>query len=98
VRVSLSKLGGDFFEMFLNESVLEIVSKYFGIVPYLKDAFFRRSYPSHFPFHNNHWHRDRDSIYPFLKVFFILNDVNLENGIFRYLKKSFLNEKTIKNL
>lgn len=72
----------------LNPSILKIVSKYFGEVPYVNTHAISWSRPDSGPLRDSQlWHLDRDDV-KVVKVFIYLSDVNDDrNGPFTVLSK-----------
>jgi len=70
----------------LNEKILKLISGYFECTPSLTSTNLRKSYPHQDPPGGNQlFHIDQNSR-KYLKVFFYLNKVEVDNGPFMYVK------------
>lgn len=85
-----------FVAMALNESILKIISKYFGEIPYLNSILLSLSKPALDGYKQSQlWHQDRDDT-GVVKFFIYLTDVpNLDYGPFTLFDKN--TSKKIKN-
>lgn len=82
-------LQNPFVQLYLNESLLEVVSTYLGYIPQLFEVYVEKTVPvgESEPQFSQNWHRDPEEMRT-LKVFMYLNDVDDSCGPFTYVKKS----------
>jgi len=78
----------DYFDLWLDEEILDIVEAYMGFKPVLTEAYIRRNFPARFKVMNHHWHRDRNHQTHLLKGFIFLSDCDLTNGPHHYIAGS----------
>ena len=79
-----------FFDFYLNDEVLFLVSSYLGYVPQLNYVTIEKTIPIERDTesaHSQNWHRDPEEKKT-IKVFIYVNDVNSDNGPFVYVKQS----------
>ena len=81
-----------FYSIWLDQIILEVVEDYFGFTPVLCEAFIRRNYPSEHVVMNHGWHRDKNHKTHLLKAFIFLNDCNLDNGPHHFVSESHLSK------
>lgn len=84
----------DWFDLWLDPSVLPIVDAYFGFVPQMVEAYIRRNFPARFVVMNHAWHRDRNHETHLLKAFIFLSDCTLKTGPHHYIAGS-VNDRRI---
>lgn len=83
-------LNNVFFNFYLNEKLIFLVSSYLGYVPQLNFITVEKTIPiekSVGSSHSQNWHRDPEERKT-LKVFIYISDVNNDNGPFVYVKQS----------
>jgi hypothetical protein len=82
-------LQNPFIQLYLSESLLEVVSTYLGYLPQLFEVYVEKTVPigDSEPQFSQNWHRDPEEKRT-LKVFMYLNDVDENCGPFTYIKKS----------
>ena len=75
----------------INDDISKTLLDYFKVIPSLTHINLKRSFKNNLPpMGQNFYHRDENGK-NFLKAFIYLNDVNLENGPFVYIKESHKN-------
>lgn len=73
----------------LNKKIVDIATAYYRCIPALGTCNLRRSSAEYTrAFGTNKFHRDFNSPVKFIKFFIYLNDVNMDNGPFTYVKGS----------
>lgn len=85
----------DFQNLWLDENIISIVSKYIGSVPVLHEAYVRRNFPANHKTMNHYWHRDLNHKHFLVKVFFFLTDCNMDTGPHEYIKGTHNNFKNL---
>jgi len=82
-------LQNPFVQLYLSESLLEIVSAYLGYIPQLFEVYVEKTVPvgDNEPQFSQNWHRDPEEKRT-IKVFMYLNDVDENCGPFTYIMKS----------
>jgi hypothetical protein len=99
LNVEMLQYSETFRSIWLDPHLLSIVSHYMGLVPRMKGAYVRRSFPSPVPISNNYWHRDcTDHKIYLLKIFFFLTDCTKETGPHDYIKGSITDKRKRKLL
>lgn len=86
-----------FFDFYLNDKVIFLVSSYLGYVPQLNYLTVEKTIPiekNTESSHSQNWHRDPEERRT-VKVFIYVNDVDDTNGPFVYVKKSQPSGKSI---
>ena len=78
----------EWFDVWLDESMLPIVEAYMGFRPQLVEAYIRRNFPARFVVMNHAWHRDRNHETHLLKTFVFLSDCTLKTGPHHYIAGS----------
>jgi len=78
----------DFFSIWLNEELLDIIEAYLGLRPHLIEAYLRRNFPAKYKVMNHFWHRDSNHPDFLVKAFFFLSDCSIENGPHEYISGS----------
>lgn len=82
-----------FFPMWLNEEILEIIESYLGFKPYLFEAYLRRNFHADYKVMNHFWHRDINHRDYIVKVFFFFSDCELENGPHEYISGTIADQR-----
>ena len=77
-----------FYNLWLDDNVIKIVSAYMGFVPIMREAFIRRNFPCKYPVMNHKWHRDTNHRLHLLKAFIFFTDCDLETGAHHYIPGS----------
>lgn len=85
-----------FYNLWLNSSVIAIVSNYMGFYPYLTEAYIRRNFPCTFPVMNHNWHRDTNHDTHLLKAFMFFTDCDINTGAHHYIAGS-VNDPRFRN-
>ena len=83
-------LTNPFFDFYLSERIIHLVSSYLDYVPQLNYVSVEKTIPTETnsgPSQSQNWHRDPEEK-KMIKVFIYLNDVNENNGPFIYIKRS----------
>lgn len=70
----------DFFNLWLNEEIMNLCEAYMGLRPYLAEAYLRRNFRAEYKVMNHNWHRDTNNKDHILKAFFFFSNVEAENG------------------
>ena len=78
----------EFYDVWLDPTVIEIVSLYMGFYPELIEAYVRRNFPCEYQVMNHYWHRDTNHHKHLLKAFIFLSDCDLETGAQYYIAGS----------
>ena len=77
-----------FFDVWLDSRVIEVISGYMGFVPIMREAFIRRNFPCNYTVMNHKWHRDTNHRSHLLKAFVFFTDCDLETGAHHYVPSS----------
>lgn len=80
----------DFYSLWLNETLLNIIEAYMGLRPYLVEAYLRRNFPAKYKVMNHFWHRDTNHPDFLVKAFIFLSDCKITNGPHEYVSGSIL--------
>jgi hypothetical protein len=78
-------------QIIFQETLLKIISNYLGYMPQFNNPIFIRSFPPKKKLiikDASNWHKDSALDSKYLQVFIYLEDVDLENGPFTFIKKS----------
>ena len=78
----------DYFDIWLDPTVMEVVSEYMGFVPELTEAYVRRNFPYNHGVMNHYWHRDSNHDKHLLKAFIFFTDCDVETGAHHYIAGS----------
>lgn len=87
LTVPMLSLSETYRKVWLNPSILRIVSHYLGMVPTLSEAYVRRNFPASYRTMNHYWHRDLNSTH-LLKAFVFLSDCDSTNGPHEYISQT----------
>ncbi|OGA23531.1 MAG: hypothetical protein A3I02_17025 [Betaproteobacteria bacterium RIFCSPLOWO2_02_FULL_67_26] len=77
-----------FREAWLDPFLLGIVSGCMGMVPKLSEAYVRRNFPAPHRTMNHFWHRDLNTPFHLLKIFFFLTDCARDTGPHEFINES----------
>jgi len=77
-----------FYNLWLNPTLMAIVSNYMGFYPHLTEAYIRRNFPCIFPVMNHNWHRDTNHETHLLKAFMFFTDCDINTGAHHYIAGS----------
>ena len=77
-----------FYSLWLDKTVMNIVSNYMGFYPYLTEAYIRRNFPCRYPVMNHNWHRDTNHETHLLKAFMFFTDCDIDTGAHHYIAGS----------
>lgn len=77
-----------FFDIWLDEKVINIVQSYMGFVPELVEAYTRRNFPCKYKVMNHFWHRDENHKDYLLKAFIFFTDCDQNTGAHHYISGS----------
>lgn len=77
-----------FFNIWLNEYLLDLIEAYLGLRPSLLEAYIRRNFPSPYRTMNHFWHRDLNHKFYLLKAFIFLSDCDADSGPHEFVKGS----------
>ena len=77
-----------FYNLWLDTTVMEIVSNYMGFYPHLTEAYIRRNFPCTYPVMNHNWHRDTNHDTHLLKAFMFFTDCDIDTGAHHYIAGS----------
>lgn len=91
LKLYIPKKEQDYFNIWLNESILQVIEAYMGIKPYCVEAYIRRNFPSPYKVMNHYWHRDYNNPFHILKVFILFTDIKAENGPHEFVRGSHKN-------
>ena len=75
-------------EAWLDPFLLGIVTEYLGLVPRLAEAYMRRNFPAPHRTMNHFWHRDLNTPFHLVKVFFFLTDCDVHTGPHEFVRGS----------
>ena len=78
----------DYYELWLDPVVTEIISNYMGFVPELTEAYTRRNFPCNYRVMNHNWHRDTNHKNHLLKAFIFFTDCDVNTGAHHYIAGS----------
>ncbi|MCG9875828.1 MAG: phytanoyl-CoA dioxygenase family protein [Leptospiraceae bacterium] len=78
----------DFYILWLNETLLNIIEGYMGLRPHLVEAYLRRNFPAKYKVMNHFWHRDTNHPEFLVKAFIFLSDCKVTNGPHEYVSGS----------
>ena len=78
-------------QAWLDPYLLGIVSGYLGLVPKLSEAYVRRNFPAPYRTMNHYWHRDLNTPFHLLKIFFFLSDCSEATGPHEFVRGSHRN-------
>src|SRR5688500_3157561 len=78
-------------QAWLDPYLLGIVSGYLGLVPKLSEAYVRRNFPAPYRTMNHYWHRDLNTPFHLLKIFFFLSDCTEATGPHEFVRGSHRN-------
>lgn len=76
------------FSHWLDPFLLQVISSYMGLLPFLTEAYIRRNYPADFQTMNHFWHRDLNHPFHLLKVFIFFSDCTLKTGPHEFITGS----------
>ena len=82
-----------FYGLWLDTTVMEIVSNYMGFYPHLTEAYIRRNFPCTYPVMNHNWHRDTNHETHLLKAFMFFTDCDIDTGAHHYIAGSVNDER-----
>jgi len=88
---NLHKIVPQLNNIIFQETLLKIISNYLGYMPQFDKPNFIRSFPPKSELiikESSNWHKDSSLDSKYLQVFIYLQDVDLENGPFTFMKKS----------
>lgn len=77
-----------FYNLWLDSTVIAIVTNYMGFYPYLAEAYIRRNFPCTYPVMNHNWHRDTNHERHLLKAFMFFTDCDIDTGAHHYIAGS----------
>lgn len=77
-----------FYDIWLDQTVMTIVSNYMGFYPHLTEAYIRRNFPCTYPVMNHNWHRDTNHERHLLKAFVFFTDCDIDTGAHHYIAGS----------
>lgn len=78
----------DYYHLWLDPLVMDIVCGYMGFTPDLTEAYIRRNFPSKFRVMNFNWHRDTNHDKYLVKAFFFFTDCDIDTGAHHYIAGS----------
>jgi len=78
----------DYYDIWLDPIVMDVVSEYMGFVPELTEAYVRRNFPYNHGVMNHYWHRDSNHDKHLLKAFIFFTDCDVETGAHHYIASS----------
>lgn len=78
----------DYYDLWLDPTVLNLVSAYMGFAPELTEAYIRRNFPCTYRVMNHNWHRDTNHASHLLKAFIFFTDCDLNTGAHHYIAGS----------
>ena len=82
----------EYYDIWLDEVVLEVVKDFMGFTPHLIEAYSRRNFPSQFAITNHNWHRDLNHEQYLIKAFIFFTDCDLDTGAHHYIARSIHNK------
>ena len=77
-----------FYRLWLDPTVMAIVTNYMGFYPHLTEAYIRRNFPCTYPVMNHNWHRDTNHETHLLKAFMFFTDCDIDTGAHHYIAGS----------
>ena len=77
-----------FYNLWLDPTVIAIVTNYMGFYPHLAEAYIRRNFPCAYPVMNHNWHRDTNHETHLLKAFMFFTDCDIDTGAHHYIAGS----------
>jgi len=81
----------NFYDIWLDEKLIDLVSAYMGFVPHLVEAYVRRNFPCQYKVMNHNWHRDSNHDKYLLKAFIFFTDCDIKTGAHHYISGSISN-------
>lgn len=81
----------NFYDIWLDEKLIDLVSAYMGFVPHLVEAYVRRNFPCEYKVMNHNWHRDINHDKHLLKAFIFFTDCDINTGAHHYISGSISN-------
>lgn len=78
----------EFYDLWLDSTVTQIISNYMGFVPELTEAYIRRNFPCSYKVMNHNWHRDTNHETHLLKAFIFFTDCDINTGAHHYIAGS----------
>lgn len=88
IKVNLDDQTIAFAKILLDDFILDLCESYFGLKPYLVEAYARRNFPAKYRVMNHMWHRDSNHKFFLLKAFVFLSDCSLTNGPHQFVTGS----------
>ena len=85
-----------FYNLWLDATVIAIVTNYMGFYPHLTEAYIRRNFPCTYPVMNHNWHRDTNHQTHLLKAFMFFTDCDIDTGAHHYIAGS-VNDARFRN-
>ena len=82
-----------FYSLWLNEEILEIIEGYLGFKPYMVEAYIRRNFKAKYKVMNHFWHRDTNHRDYIVKVFIFLTDCSIRNGPHEYISGTIKDQR-----
>ena len=82
----------DSYNVWLDETVLQVIENCMGFTPHMVEAYSRRNFPSKFAIMNHNWHRDTNHKEFLLKAFIFFTDCDLNTGAHHYISGSVHNK------
>ena len=87
----------DFYNIWLDKKLLQVIEAYMGFAPILREAFIRRNFPCQYTVMNHKWHRDTNHRDHLLKAFIFFTDCDIETGAHHYVAGSVQDERFREN-
>jgi len=92
LTLDMPRLPG-FYDLWLDENVLQVIEAYMGFAPVLREAYIRRNFPCQYTVMNHKWHRDTNHQDHLLKAFIFFTDCDLETGAHHFVAGSVKDTK-----
>ena len=83
----------NYYDLWLDPMVMDLVSAYMGFVPELTEAYVRRNFPFNYRVMNHYWHRDSNHSKHLLKAFVFFTDCDIKTGAHHYIAGSVDDER-----
>ena len=83
----------NYYDLWLDPMVMDLVSAYMGFVPELTEAYVRRNFPFNYRVMNHYWHRDSNHSKHLLKAFVFFTDCDIKTGAHHYIAGSVHDER-----
>jgi len=83
----------DFYDLWLDKTVMAIIEGYMGFIPEMTEAYIRRNFPAKYPVMNHNWHRDTNHPNYLVKAFIFFTDCDINTGAHHYIAGSIQDQR-----